>query len=167
MSDQRSIELFEDVDFQRRQWRWQRTGWLLMGLVTSAGLLGIFGSGPFSSSEARAADGTLTVFYERFVRRDSPSRLRAILAPPQSGSGRFELQVDRALVDGTLIQSITPEPAQVSGGTDAIIYRFDTAPATRVIAVTFELETRHAGTLQGRLRTAGGDAVTIDQLVYP
>lgn len=167
MSDPRSIELFEDLDFQRRQWRWQRAGWVLMGLFAVAGLLGLFGSGPFSSDTVRSADDALSVEYERFVRRDSPSTLQATLSPPTSRAGRVELHLDRAFVDGTLIQSIVPEPVRVSAAADGITYHFDSVQPGHALVVTFELEAKHAGAVRTRMRTAGGGEVAIDQLVYP
>ena len=167
MSDQRSIELFEDLDFQRRQWRWQRAGWLLMGLVTAAGLLGFFGSGPFSGDSARSADGVLTVDYERFLRRHAPSTLRVSLLLPATPAGRVALRVDRAYLDDALIESITPEPTHVAIGSDEITYQFDSPQTGGELVVVFDLEAKKAGAVRLRLRAAGNSEVTVDQLIYP
>ena len=167
MSDQRSIELFEDLAFQRRQWRWQRAGWVLMGLFTAAGLLGFFGSGPLSNGTARSSDGVLAVDYERFIRRHSPSTLRVSLSPAATSTDRVALRVNRAYLDDAMIQSIVPEPAHVASGADEITYQFDSPPTRRKLVVVFDLEAKKAGTVRLRLRTGGTSEVAVDQLIYP
>jgi hypothetical protein len=44
------FQIDEDLNFQRREWKIQRAGWVTMALVIIAALLGVFGAGPLSSA---------------------------------------------------------------------------------------------------------------------
>ena len=48
------LEIEQDHDFQRRSWRLQRAGWIVLSLVLLAGLLGLFGSGPLAHATVGA-----------------------------------------------------------------------------------------------------------------
>lgn len=65
-----SLEIHEDLPFQEREWKIQRAAWVFMALVIVLALLGLFSTGPLSSAKEEAADGALTVGYERFIRHD-------------------------------------------------------------------------------------------------
>ena len=66
------LELHQDPRFTRRIAAIQRAGWVVMGLVIAAALLGLFGAGPLSRATAEAADGTLRLEYDRFGRLSAP-----------------------------------------------------------------------------------------------
>lgn len=167
MNRQRSIELYEDVDFQRRQWRWQRFGWVLMCLFAAAGLLGYFGDGPYSAGVASSTDGALRLDYERFARRDAVSRLRVTLAPQALVDGHVELRVGNDYLRNVQIHAITPEPEQSIAGAEDVAYRFAGAASGRELVIWFVVETQKAGMQQLRIGASGGTGLAARQLVFP
>jgi hypothetical protein len=58
----------ESLSLQRREWRVDRVGWVVMGLILVAGLLGVWGGGLLGSVTATGSDGRVLVDYDRFVR---------------------------------------------------------------------------------------------------
>lgn len=65
------------------EWRFQQLGWAVMALIVVLALLGVFSTGPLSWSSTTAADGTVEVQYQRFVRNGGDNTLFA--AHPRLG----------------------------------------------------------------------------------
>lgn len=65
------------------EWRLQQLGWAVMALIVVLALLGVFSTGPLSWSSTTAADGTVEVQYQRFVRNGGDNTLFA--AHPRLG----------------------------------------------------------------------------------
>ena len=69
------IELAEDMEFQRKNWRAERIGWAVLAFILLAAALGLFGQGPLGGTVVAAGDDSLSLTYERFWRLSSPTRL--------------------------------------------------------------------------------------------
>ena len=80
------VAVGEDLDFQRKWWRFENAAWVFFTLIIILDLGGLFGRGPIAKAERRTADGTLDVKYERIERTDSPSILSISFG--QSGNSR-------------------------------------------------------------------------------
>jgi hypothetical protein len=159
------LELLQDPDFQRREWRVQQVGRVLMALLVAGGLLGLFGGGPLSRASVTDAAG-LRVDYARFARVQSPTALRIHVHPRAVSAGRAEVWLDREyLLDG-LVLAVDPTPAAVNVASDRLTYAFDVADPTRPAVVVLHLRLQRAGLRTGRVGTAGG-SVSFRQLVYP
>ena len=61
------MDIEQDLSFQHREWRRERIGWVVIGLILLAGLLGLFGHHPFARATSQTAKGQLTVEYDRFA----------------------------------------------------------------------------------------------------
>lgn len=68
-----AIAVGEDLNFQRRWWRFEREIWVAFALILVADMLGVFGRGYLSKAELHAPDKTLDVKYERVERASTPS----------------------------------------------------------------------------------------------
>ena len=104
------LQLSDDIDQQRRDWIFERIGWVLLAAALFAALAGLFGPGIFGTARASAADGTLSVEYLRFVRARSPQELRVIVEPQNNGDSRFQVWIDSAYVDALSLERVTPQP---------------------------------------------------------
>jgi hypothetical protein len=154
--------LGENLPFQRREWRVQRFAWWLLGAFVLAAALGLFGNGVLSHAEARSADGSLAIGYERFLRSGTAMRLVVQV----TASGAVELHVNRTYFENLKIDRITPEPETVAVGTDDVRLTFAAgAPGGRIIL--FDAEPLHMGRYQAAFGlTPGTAAVHFRQLVY-
>ena len=56
-----AVSVGEDLDFQRRWWRFEKAAWLLLAVVLIADALGAFGRGWLAQAELTAADGSMRV----------------------------------------------------------------------------------------------------------
>ena len=160
-----NLEVGHDLDFQRRQWTFQRIGWLTMVLIAVAALLGLFGTGPLS--DAAAERGPLRLDYGRFERKAAPAKLRIRVAGGTAQDGQIRLWLDERYLDAVEIRSISPEPSESQAGPDRTVYVFQIGDPGQPAAVSFDLQPVEFGRLTGRLGLVGGPEIAFAQVVYP
>jgi hypothetical protein len=153
------MEVETDLKFQRRVWRAQRIGWLVIGAAILAALLGLFGTGPLS--RASTDGGGLRVEYDRFARREQPMRLRLVL--PES---KLDAQVSlaRDYLEGLRVEQVVPEPKEVEVVGRWLVYHFS-GPGP--LAVTFDVQPIAFGRLAGLAEISPGEGVSFQQFIYP
>ena len=161
----RSLQIDEDLAFQRREWQVQRIAWWVLTAFVVAALLGLFGGGPLSRTAAVDATGALRVEYERFLRVGTHQRLviRARVAKP--GDQPLRLQIDRGYFDAMKVERVQPEPDSMDIGPGEVTFQFGPA-APGEIAILIDAEPRHAGRQQTLIRAGTGSAVAIRQFIY-
>lgn len=163
-----SIEIDEDMDFQRASWKVQRAGWVLMLLFIITGLLGLFGNGPISSARAGDEASTLLVEYDRFLRVHAPTaamfRIGNDAALPDS---TVRLWVDRSWVSAFELRAITPEPDRAETSGTRLVYVFRVMPPVSELRITMDLEARKTGRINGVVGLTNGPAISISQFAYP
>lgn len=161
----RSIELSEDLSFQRRQWRWQRAAWMLAGAIVGAGLLGLFGEGPLSTARAVSADGALSVDYERFVRREAPSRI-VVTAAPGTTDRSLDLHLRASRMETLRIVAVEPAPQEALAGDGARRYRFGRLSTGAPARILYVVESAVPGLQRLRIGV-GGSEVGFWRFTFP
>jgi len=159
------IAVGSDLAFQRKWWRFTRTIWVVFTCIIIADLLGLFGRGYFSSSEARSEDGLMNVKYERVERFSSPSILRVEFGANAIHDGKIELWMSDSLLKPLGNQRVIPQPQSSIVGGGGIQYTF---PATTFpVEVEFALEPMLPGVDDLTLRVAGGKDLKLRIYVMP
>ncbi len=104
----RAYPINDEIDFQRKSWRFERIGWFVLALIVLLTLLGLFSKGPLSTGHVSSADGALQVEYQRFQRHGAHSQLivTAQVAPSSSAAVRFSPQLFEAFT----LEGIYPAP---------------------------------------------------------
>jgi len=155
------LQVNEDMDFQRLEWRIERIGWVMLALIIIAALLGLLGNGPLSSSAKTA--GSLQVEYDRFLHRDAPSSYRIHLKPRDAAT---DIHLNREFLDSAKLDQIVPQPAEAELATDGILLRFKSSPlAAGVVTIPFEAKT--IGVLQTRISVGNETPIHLSHFVYP
>jgi hypothetical protein len=162
-----SIEIDQDIDFQKRSWSVQRVGWAMMLLIVAAALIGVFGDGPVS--KAHTGDSNLLrIDYDRFVRLESPEKLTFNVGPAAlAGDAPIELWIDQEWLSKHDVKAIVPEPSEARVTTGRLIYRFATQSTGSPLRIEFDLETKAMGRLTGKAGINGSSSVVFNQLAYP
>ncbi len=163
----RSLEIHEDMDFQRRTWAVERAGWVGMALLVLASLLGLLGPGPLSSATAVDPTSGLWLEYDRCVRCEAPAKLRVQLGPAAAKDGKVRLWLSRPYLDAVRVEQVTPEPELVEAGAGRLTYVFRAAEADGPLAVTFSLKPERAGYHPAEMGLDGSPPLRFGQLVYP
>jgi hypothetical protein len=156
-------QIDEDLVFQQRNWRAQRIGWTVLGLLVVAGLAGLLGPGPLSNVNARAGEG-LEVVYERFVRHGAESELKVTVRRPPSGHVR--IAISRDYLDQLNLELVRPAPTEVQSSGADTVYVFGHAGRESMRA-TFVIQPEELGAHVARVATEDGSSVTVRQFTYP
>jgi hypothetical protein len=159
------IEVGENLDFQRKWWRFENVVWVLFTLIIVLDIAGLFGRGPIAKAERHSADGTIDVKYERIERTDSPSILSINFGPSSIQDGKIQLYVSESLVKGLGAQRVVPAPLTSVLGDGGLTYTF---PASKLPAsVDLALEPSGPGLYDFTVGVAGAAPVHAKVFVVP
>ncbi len=115
----------EDLEFERRWWRFEHIVWIFFTVLLALDLSGAFGRGPLSKAQMKTADGAITVDYERIERFQTPSILTIHFGPAAVRNGKIQLWVSQTVVKGLGNQRIIPQPTTSVLAPDGILYTWD------------------------------------------
>ena len=151
-----------DLEFQQRQWTFERRAGVALASLVVLAALGLFGSGPLNGQRVQTAN--LEVEYGRFLRRDAPNQMRLTVRPTSSDG--FTLSLDRTYLEHNHPESIEPDPSSTILRADHQEFYFDSnGPGPFVI--TLRLRPSRTGPISGTLRLERETAVAVSQFVYP
>jgi hypothetical protein len=155
----------EDLEFQRKWWRFERIAWSLLTLILVLDLLGAFGRGYLAKATAHTKDGSMMVEYERVERYKTPSILTVHFGPAAVENGKVLLWTSDSLVKDLGAQRVIPQPLVSVIGEAGMQYTFD---ATRLPAsVEFALEPGKVGLQHLTLRVPGSEDLKLNVFVMP
>jgi len=160
-----SLQIGEDLEFQRVSWIAHRVGWFVMLLLVIGALAGLFGRGPLSN--AHVANQSLAVTYDRFLRLQAPSEVVVSIFNMESLSKPLELFVSREYLKRFQMEKVIPEPSSVEFAGEYLIYKFNFGKDVKSNEVTFQLKPSRFGLVSGKFRGRAEDSLTIEQFVYP
>jgi hypothetical protein len=161
------LELDADMSFQRREWRVQRVGWVVWSLILGAGLAGALGPGLWSGAASTAADGSLTVTYDRFVHYHQPTQLVLALQPADESTGELQVAISQSLLDRLQIRSIEPEPDRMDLASDGMVLSYAPASGDPPFRVALDVEFDRMGSSQGSIALVGSAPAAVEQFIYP
>ena len=160
-----AISVGEDLDFQRRWWRFEHAIWIFFLLVLVADVLGVFGRGWLSKAERHTKDQTLHVKYERVERASTPSIMTISFGPAAIREGHIQLFVSESLIKELGNRRIAPQPASSVLGESGVTYTF---PATAPPAtIEFMMQPSFPGIHDFELQIPGSAAVHARIFVVP
>lgn len=156
------IEVASDLDFQKREWRLQRVGWLGLLLLVLGGAGGAFGRGPLASAEAKAADNSFQLRYHKLVRHLAPEHLEIKINQPVDDT--IGLWFDAEFLSRVNVEDMVPEPIATSTGQGRVTYYFAVKAGGQILV---EYEPDRIGAQSGSLGVENGASLRIRQFVYP
>ncbi len=162
-----SLEIGQDLDFQRKEWRLQRIGWVVMALLILASLLGLTGSGLLARATVGDAGSPLQLTYSRVDRLEAPTTLDLQLAGEAVTGEQVALRVDRSYLEGVEVEQVVPEPAEVRSEGDGLIYVFGVDEPGQPVTITFDLRHTSFGPKSGQVALDDGPVLDFSQFVLP
>ena len=153
------LEIDQDLDFQRREWRYQRVGIGVLFAFVLAAALGVTGmGGPLSKGSVRDQDGHLIAEYERFVRRHARSQVRLMI---ENTSGEVRIAINTSYLNQVAWRSIVPPPEAVvaEGNRRILLFR----SASPQLLIQAEIEPQVAGSVHAEISAADGPAIRFHQ----
>jgi len=162
-----SLDVAQDLRFQRWEWAVQRVGWAAFVLILVAGLLGLFGDGPLSRGRAGTRETRLWVEYERLQRYQAQATLQVHVARETIGDGTLRLWIGRDYAEGVRLRQLTPSPEATEVAGDRLIGVFRVGAGPGPATVTLQAQPTVRGRQRVRLGLVDGPAVDFTILVYP
>lgn len=159
------LELDQDLSLTRKTWVFERIGWVGLGALLTAALLGLLGPGPLSSSVAGEPGASVRVEYQRFAHFESEADLRLELRPA-TADPFLELWVSSAYLRGIEVRGVTPAPAETRLEGDRLVYRYPRA-GEGPMSVRFDILYRSLGRLEGQAGVVGGSSAAFSHWIYP
>jgi hypothetical protein len=161
------LDIDQDMDLQRKDWKFQHTGRFVMLLLIIAALLGAFGRGWLAKAEIGAREEPLRMEYSRIARHRSSDILKFYLAPHVAQSGKARLWLKRDYLEGLNIEDICPEPETVEADKDGWIYEFVIAEPAQPTEVVFHIKPDAIGLRSGAVGLMGQKRHAFTQFVLP
>jgi hypothetical protein len=159
------VAVGEDLEFQRKWWRFENAAWVIFTLIIVLDLSGLFGRGPIAKAERRSADGSFDVKYERIERTDSPSILTVQFAHSAIQDGKIHLYVSNSMVKQLGTQRVIPAPLDTVIGEGGLTYTFS---ATKPPAsVDLALQPSGPGIYDFTIGVVGSEPVQAKVVVVP
>src|SRR5581483_3774026 len=112
----------EDLEFQRRWWRFEHGVWICFTVILVLDIAGVFGRGPLAKAHVRTSDGAITMTYERFERFQTPSLISLHLGPTAVRNGHIQLWVSQSIIKPLGNQRIIPQPASSALAQEGVLY---------------------------------------------
>jgi hypothetical protein len=159
------VAVGEDLEFQRKWWRFEHAVWILFTLLLVLTMAGAFGRGPIAKAERQAKDNSIDVKYDRIQRTGTPSIVTVNFGPSAIRDGKIDLFVSGSMVKELGAQRVVPSPERAVLGSDGLTYTFPTSDLPS--SVEFALEPTGPGLRHLTIRVAGRDAVNTDIFVMP
>ena len=161
------LEVGQDLNYQRKMWRIQRVGWVVMTIILLAGVLGLFGVGPISEAQAVADNGSLKIDYHRFARYETSTKVTIYLDPVVTQQEEVRLWVKQDFLRPVQIQRISPDPQseEVAKGGQVFVFKIDEPGQPAEISIY--LWPQLVGLNDGGVGLDGADPVRFRQLIYP
>ena len=155
------IEVNQDLDFQRAEWRFQRLAWVALALVAVASILGVFGGGPVAQTSSSSPGGELRVEHERIARRNAVTRF--VLNFPRA-KGEIGISLPSDYLKISELRSVMPQPSRTESGAGSSTLYFNLQPGA---VVTFVFERHVTGLQTLDLGLNGRSALRLKQFVLP
>lgn len=163
VSDQ--IAVGEDLEFQRKWWRFEQIIWPILLLVVVADILGLFGRGWIAKRRAMTNDHAMTLDYEWVERASTPSIMTFRFTQTAIHNQRIVLYVSDSVVKPLGAMRISPQPAVSSVGDGGITYVFPASAAPA--SVQIELQPSFPGLHKFRVQVQGSNAIDRNVFVMP
>lgn len=159
------IDVADDMAFQRRSWRVQRFGRLLVFAFVVAALTGAFGGGGLAKVQAVAPDGRVVVEHRRVLRNDADAFVAVRFTVPGSADNPV-LWISESLLGAFELEGMTPRAEREWSEGDRVVWEF--GERTRgALEVRLRLRAREPGHHVGEIGLVGAEAASVSLWVLP
>ncbi|HEY3707262.1 MAG TPA: hypothetical protein VGL22_19530 [Terracidiphilus sp.] len=132
------VAVGEDLEFQRKWWRFEHIAWSILLAIVIVDLLGGFGRGWLARAQKSTPDQAMTLHYERIARASTPSVMTFQFTDKAIHNGRITLYVSDSVVKPLGALRIAPQPALSSIGDGGITYVFDAGKGPSTVQIQLQ-----------------------------
>ncbi|UWZ83286.1 hypothetical protein [Occallatibacter riparius] len=159
------VAVGEDLEFQRKWWRFERIVWPILLAIVVIDILGGFGRGWIANAKKTTPDKAMTLDYERIERASTPSVMTFQFSDAAVHNGRIILYMSDSVVKPLGATRIAPQPIMSSIGNGGITYVFPAGPAPAMVQI--QLEPSFPGPHKFTVRAEGEPPMDATVFVMP
>ena len=159
------VAVGEDLNFQRKWWKFERIIWVFFLLVLVCDVLGLFGRGWLAKGKRSTPDQALTLDYERVERSASPSIMTLHFGPAAAHNGHIQVFVGNDVIRGLGARRISPQPATSALTDGGITYTFDSGSTPTIAEIA--LQPMFPGRHKIRVQLPGSQPIEASVFVLP
>lgn len=163
--EEHTLDLDDDPAFLERERRVGRLGWVVLSLFVLAGLAGLLGPGPLSSTTSGTDADPVRISYDRVVHLDSADRLTLLLDTSTAEGDSLSVELTGSWLGGVDLETVSPEPDTQKLLPGGARYEFAVGRAGDT-EVTLGFRPQQLGRLT-LTATVGGVTTTAHQIVLP
>jgi hypothetical protein len=160
----RHYPLQEDMQLQRRVWRFERIGWGVLYLFIILTLLGLFSKGVLSKVRTQNDSGSVVVEYQRFERNGTISNLTLRVKAGKDGTAAIGLDGD--FFNNFTIETIQPTPTAARNQGTGVGWVFQ-PDAEGWATVRLSMHADGVGLVRSAAVSADSSPVQLTQFIYP
>ena len=160
----RKYPVEEDMNEQRRAWRFERIGIGALVVLIGLTLGGLFSKGPLSHVQLQTSDGRLSVEYERFSRNGAQDDV-IVTSSGAPGEMRY-LVLGHEWLEGMSIESLNPQPANLTSDERDLVIPMR-ADARGTATLYLSLRSNGVGLYKGHIRLKDGPRLDLSKFIYP
>ena len=131
-----AVAVGEDLEFQRKWWRFERGVWIVFALLIVADISGVFGRGPLAKAQRHTE--SLTLNYERIERSATPSTMSFRFSLSAIQDGHVHLFVSQSVIKQLGAQRISPQPETSTLSDGGVTYTFPAASTNALVELSLE-----------------------------
>jgi hypothetical protein len=161
------LEIDQDFQFQQREWAVEFVGWVVIGLILLAALLGLLGPGPLSNQIAGERGSSLWAEYQRFAHYQSPTTLKLHVKPGNDSVQQVRLWLSHDFIDKIEFKHIEPQPERVESWPNQVVYTFHLPEPDQLAPITFYFEPNDFGPTPISLGLEAGAELQFSQFYFP
>ena len=161
-----AVAVGEDLEFQRKWWRFSNVIWSFFLLLLVCDLLGLFGRGFLAIAKAAPATNSFFLDYERIERAGTPSIMTIHFSPEAVHEGKIQFFLSESVIKKLGAQRISPQPASSTLTSNGVNYTFP-ADGTGPAIVEISLSPSFPGRQTFDIHLADGSGVSGHILVMP
>jgi hypothetical protein len=161
------LQIDEDIEWERGEWKFERIGWGLMALMIAAALLGFLGSGPMSNRIAGEEGGSFWVEHNRFIRYNNPEQLFVFIGPQFVQEDEVRLVIEGDFSHENMVRDITPNPDSVELSTGRLVYVWKVTDADGPMQINFQFRANQLFQQNSQFGPEQGELVHVPQFVFP
>jgi hypothetical protein len=161
------LQIDADLAYQERTWRVQRIGWGVFAALIVAGLAGLFGAGPLSTTTLGSPAEGLQVTFNRFARLHAPTTFEIRADRRLAREDEIAIALSGDAVRGLELSSIMPPADGTSVTPEGVVLRFRADSRPGELTIMLHAKPQQMGRLSSQIGVASGPAHTIRQWIYP
>lgn len=161
------FEVGYDQPFERKWYRAELVGRVVMILFAAAAVAGLFGRGPFSHARAISADGALAVDYEPVARFMTPTQISLHIRNESDAPRQVMVALSSRIVEPMGFVRSHPVPDAATSGHDFLTLTFTIAAHQPNARVRLAAQPSGIGPIHLFASTGPGARVDWTQFVVP